>query len=74
MPEHDLKFSTTRSTKTVAIYVEMPPLGILVCSGVFLDTSEGTWVYKSEELQGALFGTDEVVIRYIDEDVVGSSA
>lgn len=49
----------------MAIYLEMPTGGILVCSEEFLDIPVGTWLYRPEELQGDLFGTDGVDILYI---------
>jgi hypothetical protein len=52
--------------RTVAIYIEMPAGGILVSEEGISSTSEGAWLYRPKELPGELFGTDGVVIKYIN--------
>lgn len=65
MLEHDLEFITIRGSEPVAIYVEMPFGGILVCEEGFLEIPVGNWLYRPDELKGRLLGVDGVVIKYI---------
>ncbi|KAL2165650.1 hypothetical protein VTG60DRAFT_4067 [Thermothelomyces hinnuleus] len=64
----NLEVSNTRSSKTVAIYIETRN-GFIVTKEDWLYPPIGKWLYKHDELPSTLLGVDDVVIKYIDKKI-----